>query len=308
MNKEDSEKEFSSIKVYGGLLVGLAAISLAPILVRFAADYSSLLVATIRTVLATLFLLPIYLFKKKKGALIEASSNKEHILVAAAGISLGFHFIAWISSIYYTSIASASVLVCMHPIILIIAERVWLKVNFRLVVWFGVLVSFVGTLMLGFIDVGGQNNFPNAVLGNILAVLAALIFAVYFLIGRQIRQKRSWLGYVFPVYSYAAITCIVVLISVEGFSFEVDSTVLLIGLLLAIGPQLLGHGSLNYAVKYVSPTLLSTLILAEPILASIVGFFVFQELPKKMSLLAMMIILIGISMTWKRKEIKSIES
>lgn len=304
MSVESSKQEFSPLKVYGGLLVGLTAIGLAPIIVRFAAEYSSLMVATIRTVFATLFLLPLYLFKKRKGELVEVSSNKEHLLVAAAGIALGLHFIAWITSIYYTSIASASVLVCIHPIILIVAERAWLKVNFRLIVWLGVAISFIGTLLLGYVDIGGGSSFPNPVLGNSLAIIAALIFAVYFLIGRQIRQKRSWLGYVFPVYGYAALTCVVVLVAVEGFVFKVDSTLLMLGLALAVGPQLLGHGALNYAVKYVSPTLLSTLILAEPILASILGFFVFQEMPHSNSLFAMAIILVGISLTWRRRSKK----
>lgn len=307
MNAGSSNQEFSPIKVYGGLIIGLTAIGLAPVIVRYAADYSSLLVATIRTVLAALFLLPLYFIKKRNEELVEVSSNKEHLLVAAAGIALGLHFIAWITSIYYTSIASASVLVCIHPILLIVAERVWLKVNFRAIVWIGVVLSFIGTLMLGYVDIGAESAFPNPVLGNSLAIGAAVIFAVYFLIGRQIRQKRSWLGYVFPVYSYAAITCVVILIAVEGFSFKMDKTVLILGLILAVGPQLLGHGALNYAVKYVSPTLLSTLILAEPIIASILGFFVFAEMPKNESFIAMVIILLGISLTWKRRSNKKLK-
>ncbi|MDZ7683526.1 MAG: hypothetical protein U5J63_17900 [Fodinibius sp.] len=48
---------------------------------------------------------------------------------------------------------------------------------------------------------------------------------------------------------------------------------------------------MNYAVKYVSPTLLSTLILVEPLFASVMAFFLFAELPPITSIIAMIVIL-----------------
>lgn len=301
MNSVESEEEFSPIKVYGLLIAGLTAISVAPILIRFAADYSGVLVATIRTVFAALLLIPFYLFSRKKAKNKNIESTNDHFFILIAGLALGFHFIAWISSVYYTSISSATVLVCIHPIILIIAERTLMKMSFRPIVWVGVIISFIGTLLLGYFDLSGENAFPKAGLGNALAVLAAVIFALYFLIGRKVRQKRTWIGYVFPVYAYAALTCVIFLLFKEGIPVQLEPKLLLIGLGLAIGPQILGHGSLNYAVKYVSATVLSTSILAEPILASILGFLLFQELPLTSSIFAMVIILFGIGLTWKRK-------
>ena len=301
MTSDASEETFSPIKVYGALFVGLTAFSLAPILVRFASSYSGVLLATIRTILAVVILAPIYISFKKKQKIKPVQSGKEHLLVAIAGIALGLHFIAWISSIYYTSVSSASVLVCIHPIILIIAERTLMKTTFRPLVWIGVIISFIGTLMLGYFDLNESNIFPQAGLGNTLAITAAAIFAVYFLIGRKIRQHRTWIGYIFPVYTYAAITCIFFLVITEGVPTQIDGKLFLIGLALAIGPQIFGHGSLNYAVKYVSATLLSTLILAEPVLASIIAYFLFQELPLPLSIFSTMIIMLGIGLTWKRR-------
>jgi drug/metabolite transporter (DMT)-like permease len=295
------EQDFSAIKVYGSLIVGLTAFSFAPILVRYAAEYSGVYLASIRTVIAAVLLIPFFLYSKRKKAIKPEVPTKDHLLVAIAGLALGLHFIAWISSLYYTSISSASVLVCIHPIILIIAERTLMKMSFKPVVWVGVIISFIGTLMLGYFDMQDGNSFPQAGIGNALAITAAGIFAIYFLIGRKVRQKRTWIGYVFPVYMYAAIMCVLFLVLKEGVPSELDGKLLLIGLGLAIGPQIFGHGSLNYAVKYVSATVLSTSILAEPILASIFAYLLFQELPMNTSIMAMGIILIGIGLTWKRK-------
>jgi len=302
MNSAETDHDFSPLKVYGLLAVGLTAFSFAPILVRYAAEYSGVFLAAIRTVVAFIILLPFYLYSRKKINIESEVPTKDHIWVAVAGLALGLHFIAWISSIYYTSISSASVLVCIHPIILIVAERTVMKVSFKPIVWFGVIISFVGTLLLGYFDINEENLFPNAGLGNGLAILAAVIFALYFLIGRKVRQKRTWIGYVFPVYGYAALICVLFLLVTEGVPDHLDGKLLLIGTALAIGPQIFGHGSLNYAVKYVSATVLSTSILVEPVLASILAFLLFQELPIGASIFSMAIILIGIGLTWKRKK------
>lgn len=302
MNPAQTDASFSSLKVYGALAIGLSAFSFSPILVRYATDYSGILLATIRTVFAAILLIPFYVKSRKNDTRTHSEFTKDHTWVIVAGVSLGLHFIAWTSSVYYTSVSSASVLVCIHPILVIIAERTLMKVSFRPIVWAGVIISFIGTLLLGYFDLSGESSFPQAGLGNTLAILAAAIFALYFLIGRKLRQKRTWIDYVFPVYGYAAITCVIFLLIKEGVPTQIDSKLILIGVALAIGPQILGHGSLNYAVKYVSATLLSTLILAEPILASILAFFLLQEFPLPSSILAMFIILVGVALTWKRRK------
>lgn len=294
-------QNISAFKIYGSLAVGLTAFGFAPILVRLVADHSPLLIAALRTVIACLILLPFYL-KADRSELIEDAEKKDHKWVMMAGIALGIHFNFWIGSIYYTSVASASVLVVTHPIILIIAERFIYKMQFQLTVWTGVLIAFGGSVLLGYADHGSAGNYPDATLGNMMALSAALIFAFYFLVGSKVRQNRSWLGYVFPVYGYAALTCIIILFIFEGFSTDIGFKPLLIGLGLALGPQIMGHGSLNYAVKYVSPTLLSTLILAEPVLATLLAFSLFSEWPNSLSFLAMLVILSGIALTWRKKK------
>lgn len=295
------DQPYSKLKVYAFLGIGLTTFGIAPVLVKFAADYSALLLVTIRTVGAFLMLVPAYWYQKKSKKYDLKAAGNESRLMAMAGIALGLHFTLWTSSLYFTSVASASVLVTIHPIMLIVAERVLYKMNFASTVWVGVFIAFGGSVLLGVSDYNADTTFANPVLGNAMAFFAAAIFAVYFLIGRKIRQNRSWLGYVFPVYGYAAGTCLVILLIVEGIPTEVDARVIWIGLALAVGPQLLGHGSLNYAVKFVSPTLLSTLILTEPIFATILAFFILAELPAILSVFAITIILIGVTLTWRKK-------
>ena len=301
MNQVES---FSKLKVYGLLAFGISAIGFSPILVKVATDSSPYLIAAVRTSLGFLLLIPVYLSLKKNDD-VKSVSKKEHALVAISGILLGLHLIAWISSIYFTSIASASVLVTIHPIIIIIFERFVFRTRFRGLVWLGVIVAFIGSIIIGYSDYDGDANYPNPLLGNGLAAFAAVIFAGYFLIGNRIRQRRNWLDYVFPVYGYAALTCVITMLIVDGFQPEFTALVFLVGLGLAVGPQIAGHGSLNYAVKYISPTLLSTLILFEPAVSSIMAYLFFGEVPLLLTFGGMVVVLIGIVLTWTKSDATS---
>ena len=293
-----SSDSYSKLQVFGALFVGLIAFGFAPILVRLAPDTSPLVLVVYRTVFAAVMLLPFWLWKRNKNP---AQSVSEQWWIALAGICLGIHFTCWISSLYYTSVASASVLVTVHPIIMILVERLWFKRSFAKTTWIGVGLAFSGSLLLGISDSQIEQPFADPLFGNALALTAAIIFVVYMLIGQQIRKKREWIDYVFPVYFYAAVMCIVTALLLGKNLLDISTVGIWVGVGLAFGPQVLGHGAMNYAVKYISPTLLSTLILAEPLLASVLAYFLFDELPPMTSIIAMSTILVGVGLTWRRK-------
>jgi len=297
---QPANSDIPLFKVVLFLLAGLLTFGFAPILVRFATDVEPLVLAAMRTGFAVLLLLPFWWFRRTPMRLLKKSGISPLLLVSA-GISLGMHFTLWIASLHYTSVASASVLVTMHPVMLIIAETLIFKRNFRPLVWIGVFTAFGGSVMLGFADDTALDQFPNAVLGNSLAFGAAVIFVVYFLLGRKIRQHTEWIDYVYYVYLYAAITCVILAIIWSGGIPYISTTAVIIGIALAAGPTILGHGAMNYAVKYVSPTLLSTLVLSEAVVAAVAAYFILSEVPATISLGAMIIIIIGVSMTWTRR-------
>ncbi|WP_240596739.1 DMT family transporter [Rhodohalobacter barkolensis] len=282
------------------LFAGLLTFGFAPIMVRFATDVEPLALAAMRTGFSALLLLPFWLPKRMSLQKLKGLGVKNYLLVAA-GISLGLHFTLWIASLHYTSVASASVLVTIHPVMLIVAESVFFKSKFRPIVWLGVVIAFSGSVLLGLADDTQMNQFPQAVLGNTLAFSSAVIFVVYFMLGRKIRQHTEWIDYVFYVYTYAAITCVILTVLWVGGIPAITTISILVGLGLAIGPTILGHGAMNYAVKYISPTLLSTLVLSEAVVAAIAAFFIFGEVPSGFSIVAMLIIVFGVTLTWMKR-------
>jgi len=288
------------LKVTLLLIAGLLTFGFAPILVRFATDVEPITLAAMRTFFAALFLVPFWLKARVSYSQLRTEGANPYLLLAA-GVALGLHFTLWIASLHYTSVASASVLVTIHPVMLIVAESMLFKKRFRPLVWIGVFIAFGGSVLLGIADDTNAGQFPNALLGNFLAFSAAVIFVIYFLLGRRIRQYTEWIDYVFNVYLYAAIVCIILtFIWTGGWPF-ISFTALLVGIALGVGPTIIGHGSMNYAVKYVSPTLLSTLILSEAVFAAIAAYFIFSEVPSPLSITAMLIIMAGVAFSWTRR-------
>lgn len=288
--------EYSRLKVGSILTVGLISFGFAPILVRLAGGISPFVLAAFRTGFAVLILTPYWGFAQQSQAHQDDRWLFE-LKTAIAGICLGVHFTFWIASLSYTSVASASVLVTIHPVMLIVAERFIFKRHFSLKVWLGVLLAFSGSVLLGITDQQATDTFSNPLLGNTLAFTAAVIFSIYLLIGQQVRQQTEWIDYVYRVYFVGALTCLILSLLWGVSLFDINSAGIWAGLGLAVGPQILGHGSMNYAVKYIAPTILSTLILAEPLIASVLAFILFDEVPPAASLIAFAIILGGILVT-----------
>jgi drug/metabolite transporter (DMT)-like permease len=287
----------SILKVSLILAAGLSTFAFAPIIVRLAGESHPLELATIRTVSAVLLLLPFWLYYKKKQVQETFYTRREKIKAVFAGGCLGLHFIFWIASLSYTSVASASVLVTTHPIFLILIESLLMKRPFSRLTWIGVFTAFAGSVWLGLSDTAYNGQFEHATLGNLMALTASGLFVLYFILSSTLRQKSTWIDYLFRVYFATAVTCVLLMVVLQ-VPLTLALPVVLCGLALAIGPQILGHGSMNFAVKYISPTILSTLILTEPVFATVLAFILFAELPLLMSIVAMFVILAGVLLSW----------
>jgi drug/metabolite transporter (DMT)-like permease len=142
-----------------------------------------------------------------------------------------------------------------------------------------------------------------ALWGNSLALGAALLVSLYLLIGRVVRQKVSWLAYVTPLYAVAAGTALLAAwaigVPLFGYSWQFYG----LCAALALGPQVLGHGSFNYALQYVSAAIVGMLALLEPVGASILAYFLFEEVPPPTSIGGMIVVLAAVAVVvWRRNQ------
>lgn len=289
---------------YGVLALGVASFTVSPILVRLASEAPGLTIAVWRTSLATLFLAPVAL--PRIGPEIRALERRDVLLIVAAGVLLGLHFITWIESLYHTTVASASVLVTTSPIFLAAFGYAVLGERLSTPTVLAILGAVGGAVLIGAGDAGAVTFGGGALWGNSLALLASLLVTFYLLIGRVVRQKVSWTAYVFPLYAVAAVTTGAVALlqgtPLTGFGWGFYG----LCALMALGPQIVGHGSFNYALQYFPAALVGMLALLEPVGASVLAYALFGEVPTLLACIGMFVVLASVSVVvWVRRTRKA---
>jgi len=220
------------------------------------------------------------------------------LLILLSSIFVALHFALWITSLSYTSIASAVILVTAHPVfVAIISYFIWGERLTKLMV-LGIGAALVGAL---FINLGSFALSPGALLGDVLALLAAFAMGAYLLIGRQLRERINILNYLALIYTCAAVSLLMATVvtgcSLSGYS----STTYTMIVLLALVPQLIGHSSLNLALRFMPATFVSVAILGEPVGATALGYFILGEAPTAVEILGGLLILGGIFMVLRQK-------
>ena len=274
------------------LLLPLAIFSfaLSPILVRLTGEVSGVAIAVWRTGLAAVLLAPFAWHRANEE--MRGLSRRDQLLILLAGVFLGLHFIAWIESLFYTTVANASVLVTTSPIFLVLFGYLLLSERLSKGVTLAIAAAVAGSALMSFGDAAaGAAGRPQALLGNALALLASLLASGYLLVGRVVRREVSWPAYVFPLYSVAALTTLTVALVRQEPLLGYEPTFYVLCLAMAVGPQLLGHGTFNYALAYLPAALVSLLALLEPVGASVMAYVLFSEVPSVAAVAGMVVVL-----------------
>lgn len=271
-------------------------VSSAAILIRIAQaeGVNSITIAAWRLTIAAVLLWPLAWAKASKE--IGALKKQDWLLGGAAGIFLALHFAAWISSLGFTSVASSTALVTTNPIWIALVSFLFFREQLGRWLVLGIAAAILGSALIFLSDArlmegsGGSNPM----LGNALAVVGSLTVCGYLLIGRRLRKTMSLLPYIWLVYSSAAVALLLTAV-LSGAALRGFSSLAWVCLIaLALGPQLLGHSAINWALKHVSATFIAITILGEPIGSALLAWLIFDERFAPLQLAGFALLLAGI--------------
>ncbi len=256
---------------YIALVIGVLAVSTGAIFARLA-DAPALVIAAYRVGLATLVLAPIAWWTVRSELL--GLSKRELGLGGLAGFFLALHFATWISSLDYTSIANSVVLVNTNPLWVGLLTPLITKDRLQRATILSILMSVVGGVVIG---AGDFATGGDALWGDFLALMGSICAAIYLLIGRNLRRNLSLTAYVFICYGSAAVVLWLAVLLFQlpftGFSTNTFAAFWAMALI----PQLIGHTSYNWSLKWFSTSLVAVSLLGEPVLATLMGYFIFDE-------------------------------
>ena len=269
------------------LLVGVAALSWAAPLIRLA-DSPPLVVASLRMAFAALPLLAVSGLRRREE--LRLLARRALALLLLAGLALAAHFGFWVASLQDTSIAASTAIVATQPLIVGLGAWLWLRERPTRALFIAIAIAAAGALLLAGSDLGDGVSLR----GDAFAALGAVFASIYLVAGRRVRARLSNVSYAALVNAIAAIALLAALAasgeSLLGWGAEAYSFIVL----LALVPQLMGHGALTWALGSLPAAVVAVAVLGEPVGATAIGATLLGERPTLIEALGAALLLAGV--------------
>ena len=283
--------------VYGGLAVGILAVSTSAILANVVigdppAVRLALAAAFWRCFGGAVSLAP-FGWRARARHPVDPRTLR---LLLVSGVFLAVHFALFLGSLAFTTVASSTTLATMSPIFVALGGVWFLDERPDRRTWAGMALTMVGAIAIGLADASELRLGPRALVGDAMAFGAALAVTGYLLIGRRTRGTTHASIYSGVVYASASTVLLVVCLA-TGAPLWGYTTPQWLGLLgLVVGPQLLGHTVFNTLMSSVPATVVSISVLGEPVVATALAWWLLGELPADLFFVAAPLVLVGVAL------------
>ena len=228
----------------------------------------------------------------------KTSLSKENLfLTGFAGLFLGLHFTCFFWGVRNTSIANATLLANTGPFFT--ALFAFVKTGrLKTSVFLGLGFSFLGLII---VQTSKSDLVQNNTLGNLVSLLSGLFLAITYNYAKKIRKESSAVIYGRTLFLIASLTIFFIWFAFDRSPLLFNRNHFFWILFLGLVPSILGHNSLNYSIKYLSPTAIASIPLGEPIIASLLGYIIFFEPVPQEALIGAPFVFLGIYMILKNQ-------
>jgi drug/metabolite transporter (DMT)-like permease len=221
-------------------------------------------------------------------------SWREGAIAGGAGGMLALHFWSWNTSVGLTSVAASVVLVNTQPVVVALLSVLWLRESPTRRQWTGIAVAMLGALIVALPDLVA----PAATAARPRALTAA----TYFVAGRRLRGTLDLWAYVGLVYGSCLVALLLLVFLTGAPLLPQPPRELAIFAGLALGPMLLGHTGLNWALKRSPAYVVNLTLLGEPVGATLIAALLpgIREIPAPLTFVGGAIVFVGILLTARR--------
>lgn len=242
--------------------------STGAVLIRWAADLAPAEVTSARLLLAASF---VAVVARASGARV-ALTAAEWARLIPIGIAAAVHFLTFIASLYYTTVAHALTLTYTAPLFIAALSRAVLRESLPRRALPGAIVALVGVAVLA----GFEPRLDRRMLtGDGLAIGAAVAFAVYSLLGRRERGRLPLLTYAAGVYLIAGLATSPFAVGLVGTGAPPKALAAVCA--MALVPSGLGHTLYNAAIRRLHPSIPNLIATQEVTLGILLAWFLLGE-------------------------------
>ncbi|MBR2481839.1 MAG: EamA family transporter [Oscillospiraceae bacterium] len=248
----------------------------------------SSIIAMVRAVVGTLFLLGLILAKRQK---IDREAVRKNLwLLILSGILLGFNWILLFEAYQYTSVATATLCYYMAPIFIILASPLLLKEKLTLRKGLCVVVALGGMVLVsGFAETGISGI--GEMKGVLFGLAAAVFYASVVLLNKGIRDISAYDKTIMQLGIAAVVLLPYTLLTENWSSLSFDTNTVVMLLIMGIV-----HTGFAYAMYFGTTRVLSAQTLAlfsyiDPIVAVLLSALVLKESMSVLSLVGAVAVL-----------------
>ena len=272
-----------------GLLYVVIAVfffSTSPIFIRWADTVSSYELTFWRLTTAALTVGVMMIIKGERWR-VPREEGRKFILF---GLITALHFLFYIASLSFTTIAHSLAIVYTAPAFVTLFSAVFLHESIARRKWGGIVVTVLGIGILA----GFQPNFTRRMLfGDILALGSAITFGLYSVAGRSQRHHYSLFTYAMTTYGAAALWAMpaaALTFTPGGYTPKTILSILGMGVL----PLGFGHTLYNAALRRVHASYANVIATQEVTGGVLLGALLLHEIPGVNEIVGVGIALLGI--------------
>jgi drug/metabolite transporter (DMT)-like permease len=211
---------------------------------------------------------------------------------AIFGLITALHFLSYIASLNFTTIAHSLAIVYTAPVFVALFSAWLLKEPIARRKWLGVAVAIIGIAVLAGLETRMNERM---LLGDSLALVSAIAFGLYSVAGRSQRERYGLFTYAGTVYALAALWALpAAALSFTPAGYRPAS---LLALLCAgLIPLGMGHTLYNGALRRTHATTINLIATQEVTGGVILGAIFLGQIPALNEIVGALIALLGIAM------------
>jgi drug/metabolite transporter (DMT)-like permease len=269
-------------------LVAVCAFSTSPIFVLAAAPLSSFNITFGRLAVATLCV--VLLGRLYRQPLLPDRADRP--LFVGFGLITALHFLSYIASLSFTTIAQSLAIVYTAPIFVTVFSATLLKEPISPRKWLGVGIAVLGIAVL----VGFEPRMDaRMAFGDLLALISAITYGLYSVAGRSQRERYGLFTYTGAVYGTAALWALpaaALTLNPAGLRLQPLLALLAAGVI----PLGVGHTLYNAALRRTHATVINLIASQEVTGGVLLGAILLGQTPQMNELVGAAVALVGIAL------------
>lgn len=274
------------------LFISILSVSVSSIMIKFS-DTPTSVAGMYRLYISVIIMLPFVSWKTVRSINM---SKRDWCAVMVAGLFLGLHFLCWMESLVFTSVASSMVILALQPVFVMIGSFFMFGEKAGSLTVFCLAAAVVGSFIIAWGDIGVSKE---ALIGDGLSLLGTILVSAYLLTGQKISRKIDANLYSVIVFFIGGSVMLVYSLLNNITLFEYEASDWTYFLLLAIIPTIFGQYLFNVLLKTLGATTISVGIIGEPVLAIILAYLFLGETISIFQFVGGLIVLLGMCLYFR---------